>query len=143
MEILKKLARSILAVEISELKDEKSKLYKDYCDMIKSKMNQQRMHIKEFDKLKGEMEELAKKNQDLEEQNKIMRKYYELDKEPTDEEKIKIRIDLKIHELEMELLEEQIKRTDEYKLRYLLNSSPNFSMRPPYTYPIPFAYDDV
>ena len=137
MNILKKLARKILAVELIELKDENKRLYKDYCDIINSKMCQKRLHIKDIDKLKCEMDELKKQKNDLEEQNKIMRKYYELDKEPTDEEKIKIRIDLKIHDLEIKLLEEQLKRKDDY--RCLLYTSPNFSMLR-YTYPYPYPY---
>lgn len=112
MNLLKKLARKILAVEIIELKDEKTRLYTDYCKSINERMDKQRENIHDMEKLRNEIEAYKKQVKDLTDQNEIMRKYYELDKDPSDEEKIKIRIDLKIHDLEMQLLEERLSKNN-------------------------------
>jgi len=120
MNFLKKIARKILANEIKEMKDEKANLYADYCKSINERMDKQRENIRDMEKLRKEIEAYKKQIKDLTDQNEIMRKYYELDKDPSDEEKIKIRIDLKIHDLEMQL----------YDLLNLYNSYPRYLIPP-------------
>jgi len=116
MNFLKRIARKILANEIKEMKDEKANLYSDYCKSINERMDKQKENIHDMEKLRKEIEAYKKQIKDLTEQNEIMRKYYELDKDPSDEEKIKIRVDLKIHDLEMQLLEERLNKYDLLKI---------------------------
>jgi len=108
MNFLKKIARKILANEIKEIKNEKARLYADYCKVINEKMDKQKENIHDMEKLHNEIDAYKKQIRDLTDKNEIMSKYYELDKDPSDEEKIKIRIDLKIHDLELQLLEERL-----------------------------------
>lgn len=131
MNFLKRIARKVLANEIKEIKDEKAHLYSDYCKVINEKMDKQRENIHDMEKLRREIDAYKKQIKDLTRQNEIMRKYYELDKDPSDEEKIKIRIDLKIHDLEMQLLEEQLNK---YDLLNRYNSYPRILIQPSMPY---------
>ena len=123
MNFLKKIARKILANEIKEMKDEKAHLYSDYCKAINERMDKQKENSHDLEKLRKEIEAYKKQIKDLTDKNEIMSKYYELDKDPSDEEKIKIRIDLKIHDLEMQLLEERLNKcNDKFDLLNLYDS---------------------
>lgn len=54
---------------------------------------------------KKKVEELQKKNEELQHKIDILYAYYDIQKDPTQEERTKIRLDLRVHELEMENLE--------------------------------------
>lgn len=60
---------------------------------------------KEIAKLQSEKAESERKFNELEKENEILRKYYDLDKEPSDEIKTKIHIDLEINRLKEEKLQ--------------------------------------
>lgn len=104
MEIFKKIARKILADEIKELKErcelaeqrnnewlDKTSVIKDECES-KVALFQSEKNIAEH------------KAQELKKENQILRQYYDLYKEPSDEIKTKIHIDLEINRLKEENL---------------------------------------
>lgn len=59
----------------------------------------------EIENQKKQVEELQKKNEELQHKIDILFAYYDINKDPTQEERTKIRLDLRVHELEMENLE--------------------------------------
>lgn len=60
---------------------------------------------KAYEEEKKKVEDLQKKNDELQHKIDILYAYYDIQKEPTQEERTKIRLDLRVHELEMENLE--------------------------------------
>ena len=58
-----------------------------------------------YEEEKQKVEELQKKNEELQHKIDILYAYYDINKDPTQEERTKIRLDLRVHELEMENLE--------------------------------------
>lgn len=102
--ILKKIANKILKNEIDELKQKLKKQEDKYYEVLKERADDQAKTAKDLEDLRSKSEAIKQ----LTEENEILRKYYRLDSEPTDEEKIKIRIDLKIHDLEMQLIRERL-----------------------------------
>lgn len=128
--MLKWIARKILDNEIKclELKinalenrdidiaGEKEKLRQDY----ESKINEL-----EKAKIKSDSEKIEseKKANELEKENEILRKYYDLDKEPSDEIKTKIHIGLELNRVKEENL----------KLIAMANRQPQYM-------PIPMPY---
>ena len=99
--LLKKWARKILKDEFDKINAEYESERKDYLDAV-SKCNDRSREI--VDKT-NQIAILEKKNRDLQERIDIMEKYYGLHEEPTKEEKIQIRINLKIHDLELRNVE--------------------------------------
>lgn len=128
--MLKWIARKILDNEIKcleakvnafehmniDIAREKEKLRQDY----ESKINEL-----EKSKIKSDSEktESEKRANELEKENEILRKYYELDKEPSDEIKMKIHIDLELNRVKEENL----------KLIAMVNRQPQYM-------PIPMPY---
>lgn len=102
--ILKKIAKRILKDEINELKQELKKESDRYYESAKERAEDQAKTAKDLADLKSCRETIEQ----LTSENEILKKYYHLDSEPTDEEKIKIRIDLRIHDLEMQLIQAQL-----------------------------------
>ncbi len=99
--MFKRLARFILRREI-----------KDYEDRIAYLKEDRDKDQKDLDttliKLNAQMNQTFNYQQqidDLTKENTILKEYYHLDQEPTEEQQTKIRINLKIHELEMRLLQ--------------------------------------
>ena len=76
--------------------------YKKIYDMYK---NDYREESAEVENQKKKVEELQKKNDELQHKIDILYAYYDIQKDPTQEERTKIRLDLRVHELEMENLE--------------------------------------
>lgn len=129
--MLKWIARKILNNEIKcleakvnafehmdiDIAGEKEKLRQDY----ESKINEL-----EKAKIKSDSEkiEYEKKANELEKENKILRKYYELDKEPSDDIKTKIHIDLEINRL----------KEDKMALISIVNQRPMYISMPYYQY---------
>lgn len=126
--ILKKIASNILKNEIDELKQKLKKQEDEYYEVLKERANDQAKTAKDLEDLRSKSEAIKQ----LTEENEILRKYYRLDSEPTDEEKIKIRIDLKIHDLEMQLLQERIRALEYNPPRYSI--TPSSWVPGPYTW---------
>lgn len=107
--MLKRIARGILFREIESL-EEKAKHYENRNielrgEMVKkeNKLKNEKLELeKEIVKLQSEKAESERKSEELEKENEVLRKYYDLDKEPSDEIKMKIHIDLEINRLKEE-----------------------------------------
>lgn len=123
MGFLKNIARKVLYFElkekdktIGELKDENADLrekLKEYKREHESKINKL-----EKDKIEITAEKIGaeRRTKEVEKENQILRQYYDLDKEPSDEIKTKIHIDLEINRLKEENL----------KLTVMCNRPPMF-----------------
>lgn len=105
MTIFKKIAKKILKDEIDELKQELKEKSDKYYESLNERADDQAKTAKYLADLKSCRETIEQ----LTSENEVLKKYYHLDSEPTDEEKIKIRIDLKIHDLEMQLIQERLR----------------------------------
>lgn len=132
--VLKKIARRILKNEIEKLKQENERLSKEHWDLINEHAKKEYEFARQIELTKGELKTTEEVSKNLSAENEIMRKYYHLDSEPTDEEKIKIRIDLRIHELETQIMKERIE-----SLKCVL---PAIYLKPvPYdSMPVPWGY---
>lgn len=93
--MLKKIAKKILNDEIKEYVQEIQDLELQIGSMI-NVVNKK--DLEQSEKLKLALEQKCK----AEKENEILRKYYDLDKEPSDEVKTKIHIDLEINRLKEE-----------------------------------------
>lgn len=75
------------------------------CDELQETINELREENKNLktinDKLNTHMEQLSK-------ENKIMRKYYKADEEPSPEIQAKILADLRLHDMEFKILQEKL-----------------------------------
>lgn len=101
--MLKTIARRILKNEIErkekelkDLRDENFRLIQTQSDFSYKVLSDTRAHKQTIDKLNDEIK-------DLQYQNDMLRKYYHLDREPSEEEQIKMRINMRCHDLEREL----------------------------------------
>lgn len=130
--MLKKIARRILKNEIEKLKQENEKLSKEHWDSIREHAEKDCELTKQIESLKEKLKTVEEVSNNLSAENEIMRKYYHLDSEPTDEEKIKIRIDLRTHDLEMQIMKERIESLERYRAPILLNAAPYNSMPIPW-----------
>lgn len=135
--MLKRIARKILDNEIKclevkanafehrdiDIAREKQKLRQDY----ESKINELEKAKIKSDSGKIESEKKADR---LEKENEILRKYYDLDKEPSDEIKMKMHIDLELNRVKEENL----------KLIAMVNRQPQYMPVPmPYPQYSPFG----
>lgn len=105
-----------------ELKREKGYAIKDRDRYERMYDTQADNYIKARADIETQMkkvEELQKKNDELQHKIDILYAYYDIQKEPTQEERTKIRLDLRVHELEMENLE--LRATINANLIYLQN----------------------
>ena len=122
--MLKKIARKILKNEIEKLKQEKETQSKEYWDLINEHTKKEYEHTNQIKLLKEELKTAKESSKNLSAENEIMRKYYRLDSEPTDDEKIKIRIDLRIHELEMQIMKERLESFERSRRFISLSTAP-------------------
>ena len=132
--MLKKIARRILKNEIEKLKQEKEILNKEYLDSINERAKRENELIRQIESIKEKLKTAEEVSEKLSAENEIMRKYYRLDSEPTDEEKIKIRIDLRIHELEMQIMKERIESLEHSRAFIYLGAAPYSCMLGPWGY---------
>lgn len=135
--MLKRIARRILQNEIESL-EEKAKDYEERNIKLSGNMEEERNRLadeklelrEKIAKLQTEKAETERKSEELEKENEILRKYYDLDKEPSDEIKTKIHIDLELNRLKEENL----------KLTAMANRQPTFMPAPmPYPQYSPFG----
>lgn len=132
--MLKKIARRVLKNEIEKLKQENETLSKEHWESINEHAKKEHELIKQIESIKGELKTIEEASKNLSAENEIMRKYYRLNSEPTDEEKIKIRIDLRIHELEMQIIKERIAFLERSRTFMPLSTAPYYSV------PVPWGY---
>lgn len=132
--MLKKIARRILKNEIEKLKQENERLSKEHLDSINEHAKKEYELTRQIESIEEESKFIKEASKNLSAENEIMRKYYRLDSEPTDEEKIKIRIDLRIHELEMQIIKERIESLERNRQAIFLNSVPYGGVPVPWKY---------
>lgn len=105
MRFLKNIAEKILSDEIRKLKEDKEHYEKRNIELrgemqeLKNKLSDKQTEINAVNSEKALAE---KRTKEVEKENEILRKYYDLDKEPSDEIKMKIHIDLEINRLKEE-----------------------------------------
>lgn len=110
--MIKRLARWILRnetnSEIQRLKNE-LKMYTDAADDIQKEIRKQQNQItqktNELSRLHTDYDALKTKCEELKEQNAILRQYYHLDEEPSQETIDKMYLDEKYREQEKELVQ--------------------------------------
>lgn len=84
----------------------------------------------EIESVKSEKRLAEQKTEEVKKENEILRKYYDLDKEPSDEIKMKIHIDLEVNRLKEENM----------KLLTIANRQPRYMLVPmPYPQYSPFG----
>lgn len=111
MGFIKTIARSILRNEINDLKEKaenfESRTYELREEMVNSE-NKYKAQLSDVAKERTEKDTekilAEQKMRELEKENEILRQYYDLDKEPSDEIKMKMHIDLEINRLKEENL---------------------------------------
>lgn len=130
--MFKKIARRILKNEIDKLKQENEMQSKEHWDSINEHTKREHELTKQIELIKGELKTAEEISKNLSAENEIMRKYYHLDSEPTDEEKIKIRIDLRIHELETQIIKERIESLERYPTFISFSTAPYSSALVPW-----------
>ena len=111
--MLKRIAEKILSDEIEKLKDDKERFESRNIE-LRGEMTELENKLidkqSEINKVNSEKTLTERKIKEVEKENEIMRKYYDLDKEPSDEIKTKIHIDLEINRLkeEKDVLKNQV-----------------------------------
>lgn len=106
--MFEKLARKILKSEfehkerrIKEAEENEEKAYAARNEAQEANRNL----LAENDSLKNKIAALTNRVKDLEEQNAILRQYYSLDEEPSQETKDKMYLDMKYREMDKQLTE--------------------------------------
>lgn len=122
-----KSKRSLLQ-EIEERKQEISKLRKEINAHYEEYMEVCSKYTDLTKKYKKELSEATEAMGALEKENAIMREYYHLDQEPTDEQQTKIRINLRCYDLERE----NSKIFNELTAMRLASSMPQYIYKPYY-----------
>lgn len=103
--MLKRIAEKILSDEIKRLKEDKEYYEKRNIELrgemtkLENKLSDKQTEINATNSEKTLAE---KRTKEVEKENEILRQYYDLDKEPSDDIKTKIHIDLEINRLKEE-----------------------------------------
>lgn len=100
MFFIKDLARKALHKEIAEIKSELSDSKEKNAEL----QEEVEMSRNDFDKIELEKTKIQRELDEFQKENKTLRKYYDLDKEPSDEIKLRIHIDLEVNRLKEENL---------------------------------------
>lgn len=102
MQFANNLARKILKNELADLRKGLESAEKRSAELSKELSGIESKHGSEIFSLKQEKEAAERKAQELEKENEVLRKYYDFDKDPSDEIKMKIHIDLEVSQLKEE-----------------------------------------
>lgn len=103
--MLKRIAEKILYDEIKRLKEDKEYYEKRNIELrgemaeLENKLSDKQTEINAINSEKALAE---KRTKEVEKENEILRQYYDLEKEPSDEIKTKIHIDLEVNRLKEE-----------------------------------------
>lgn len=104
---IRDLARKVLRKEISEIKSELSDSKEKNVELqeeLEMLRNGSKTLRNDFDKINLEKMKVQRELDEVKNENEILRKYYDLDKEPSDEIKLRIHIDLELNRLKEENL---------------------------------------
>lgn len=107
MFFIKNLARKVLHKEIAEIKGELSDSKEKNAELqeeVEMLRNGSKALRNDFDKIELEKTKVQRELDEFQKENKILREYYDLDKEPSDEIKSRIHIDLEVNRLKNENL---------------------------------------
>lgn len=127
------VTNSNLKNEIEKLKQENERLSKEHWNLINEHAEKEYELERQIELIKEKSKIIEEASKNLSAENEIMRKYYRLDSEPTDEEKIKIRIDLRIHELEMQIIKDRIESLERVQpIKFLSSAVPYGSVPSPW-----------
>ena len=125
--MIKKIAERILRNELQDLREKRDYYEKRYwdsehrcCDYHTANNNLEQ----EIQTLKDCLKNRDQVIDDLNAQNEIMRKHYHVDEEPTDSIKMSILIDLRIHDLERQLILEKIQHIKDNSQSNIVYSLP-------------------
>lgn len=129
MGFIKNIARKILRTEIEELKRKCEEAECKNIELVKKMDGFEKEYENKVFNAQNKKGIAEHKAQKLEKENKILRQYYDLDKEPSDEIKAKIHIDLEINRLKEE--------KDDLKNEILRLTA---ICRPPVYVPQPYPY---
>ena len=106
--LLKKIAQKIMQSKIEEMQCEINRLRNDALNQS-SDWSKTLTHTTDLvQKQQNKIDELNDQIKDLKYQNDILRQYYHLDEEPSEEIQTKMRIDMRCHDLERELDRQRI-----------------------------------
>lgn len=101
--LLKKIAQKIMQSKIEEMQCEINGLRKDALNQSEDWSKTLKETSDLVKKQQNKIDELNDQIKDLKYQNDILRQYYHLDEEPSEEIQTKMRIDMRCHDLEREL----------------------------------------
>ena len=108
--MLKAIARKILKKELSDLHDkietisaERDKVQEENYELINKTVNMQKEAANAKLSAETKAKQAEQKAYDLEYQNDLLRRYYQIDQEPSEEIKTRMRLDVKYHEMELEI----------------------------------------
>lgn len=119
MPFLTNLARKILHKEIADIINSQNIVEDRNIELreeIKEMQNKNQELQREIAKVDCDRNAIQDKYNEIQKENEILRQYYELDKEPSDEIKTKIHIDLEVNRLK----EENLKLSASVKLPALI-----------------------
>ena len=125
--MLKRFARWLLKEEIKKLEDEVESCRSELKDSVNDYIRLSRSCRDEIGETKARLDASMKENERLKEENDLMRVYYKVDEEPSEEEKMKIHIDLRIHQLEMDLNMARSELITERLSRSYISSLPSYA----------------
>lgn len=125
--MLKRFARWLLKEEIKKLEDEVESYRSKWKDSADDYIRLSRNYTDELRQAKARLDASMKERERLKEENDLMRVYYKVDEEPSEEEKMKIHIDLRIHQLEMDLNTARNELIAERSSRNYILSLPSYS----------------
>lgn len=101
--MLKKIAQKIMKSKIEEMQCEINRLRKDALNQSEDWSKTLKETSELVKKQQNKIDELNDQIKDLKYQNDILRQYYRLDEEPSEEIQTKMHIDMRCHDLEREL----------------------------------------
>ena len=101
--LLKKIAQKIMQSKIEEMQCEINRLRNDALKQSEDWSKTLKETSDLVKKQQNKIDDLNDQIKDLKYQNDILRQYYHLDEEPSEEVQTKMRIDMRCHDLEREL----------------------------------------
>jgi hypothetical protein len=116
-----------LKEEIKKIEDEAEFYRSKWKDSVDDYVRLSRSLTDKIGQIEVKLVASMKEKEQLKEENDLMRVYYKVDEEPSEEEKMKIHIDLRIHQLEMDLNTARNELIAERSSRNYISSLPSYS----------------
>lgn len=105
-----------LECELIQMRGQKEQWFDQFTEASRELINKDQLHARELEKKNAEIEKLKREID-------ILYKHFELDSEPSQEIKTAVRIDKRVHDLELENIElkSELRRMQEYESNRLRN----------------------